>query len=67
MMALTIAEPLEEEVETGSTLVAKAKTRSSISTIWTVADVVLEQSLTSVVAKSRQSRPRSKDVGLVLT
>jgi len=55
-LAHTIAEPLEEQVEAGSTLVAQAKPRRSISTIRTVADVVLEQSLTTIVAKLDQSR-----------
>jgi hypothetical protein len=55
-LAHTIAEPLEEQVEAGSSLVAQAKPRCSISTIGAVADVVLEQSLTAVVAISDQSR-----------
>jgi hypothetical protein len=56
MFAHTIAKPLEEEVQASSTLVAQTKTRRSISTIGTVADVVLEQSLTAIVAKFYQSR-----------
>jgi hypothetical protein len=55
-LAHTIAKPLEEQVEAGSTLVAQAEARRSISTIGTVADVVLEQSLTAVIAISDQSR-----------
>jgi hypothetical protein len=55
-LAHTIAKPLEVEVEASGTLVAQAKSRRSISTVGTVADVVLEQSLTAIVAKSDQSR-----------
>jgi len=51
-LARTIAKPLEEEIEASGTLVAEAKTRSTISTVGTVADVVLEQSLTAIVAMS---------------
>ena len=56
ILAHTIAKPLEEQVEAGSTLMTQAEPRRSISTIGTVADVVLEQSLTAVVATSDQSR-----------
>ena len=55
ILAHTIAEPLEEEVETRSTLVAEAQARRSISAIGTVANVVLEQSLAAIVAKLCQS------------
>jgi hypothetical protein len=67
MLAHTIAEPLEEEVEASSTLVAQAKSRRSISTIGTVADVVLEQSLTAIVANFHQSRSLLKEVLFTLT
>ena len=67
MLAHTVAKPLEEEVEARSTLVAEAESRRSISTIGTVADVVLEQSLTAIVAKIHQSRAWSQDGWFKLT
>jgi hypothetical protein len=67
MLAYTIAKPLEEEVEASSTLVAQAKSRRSISTIGTVADVVLEQSLTAIVAVFCQSRALLEGGWLKLT
>ena len=48
----TIAEPLEEQVETGGTLVTESKTGSAISAVGTVVDVVLEETLASVVGES---------------
>jgi hypothetical protein len=47
----TIAEPLEEQVETGGALVTESKTSSAISTVGAVVDVVLEKTLTSIVRK----------------
>ena len=67
MLAHTVAKPLEEEVQAISTLVAEAESRRSISTIGTVADVVLKQSLTSIVAKFSQSRPLLANKGYQLT
>ena len=40
--ALTITEPLEEEIEAGGALVSQSQSRCSISSVGTVADVVLE-------------------------
>jgi hypothetical protein len=60
-LAHTIAKPLEEQVEAGSTLVTQAKPRRSISTSRTVVDVVLEQSLTAIVAIFDQSRAWLRD------
>jgi hypothetical protein len=47
-----VGEPLEKQVETSGTLVTKSKTGRAISTIGTVVDVVLEETLASVVGES---------------
>jgi hypothetical protein len=45
----TIAEELEEHVETSGTSVSETKTGRSITSVGVVVDVVLEKTLTSVV------------------
>ena len=48
----TVAEPLEEEIEASSGLVAQAQTWSTIRAIRPVVDVVLEETLGAVVCEA---------------
>jgi len=52
-----IAEELEEHVETSGASVSKTKTCGSITSVGVVVDVVLEESLTSVVFGGGQHTP----------
>lgn len=50
-MGRTIAKPLEEQVEACSALVTETETRSAISAIGPVVDIVLEQALATIVGE----------------
>ena len=56
----TVAEPLEEQVETSGALVTEAKTRSTVSTTGTVVDVVLEETLAAWMNNVSQNSTSSR-------
>lgn len=59
----TVAKPLEEEVQAGGSLVAHSKTFGTIGSIFTVANVVLEQALCTVVGETLCELDHGDEVG----
>lgn len=59
----TVAKPLEEQVQTSGGLVAHPKTFGTIGSIFTVANVVLEQALGTVVGETLCELDHGDEVG----